>query len=103
MSQPHLEVISVPETDSGDFYAEPVDEQECNSCLMPQIEAPCLIGFANAGSRKRQCFFQRQPRGPEEIEQAVTAVEMACCERLRYSGTDPDIIARLDGFNCDCA
>lgn len=103
MYPPHLEVARARENASGDFYAEVIDEKECNNCLLPQVEAPCLIGFVNGGSPRRQCFFRRQPRGAEETEQAITAIEMACCERLRYGGNDPEIIARLDGFNCDYA
>ncbi|UCE90372.1 MAG: hypothetical protein JSW10_06055 [Pseudomonadota bacterium] len=103
MYQSQQEMTRVVENASGDFYAELVDEHECNNCMLPQIEAPCLIGLVNGGSRKRQCYFKHQPHSPKEIEQAITTVEMACCERLRYGGTDRAIIARLDGFNCDNA
>jgi hypothetical protein len=92
-----------PRNAPGDFYSECVQQGDCNHCLLPQIEAPSLIGYVNGTPQNGQCYFKRQPQTPEELRQATNAIEMACCDSLRYSGHDPKIIAWLDGFNCDYA
>jgi hypothetical protein len=42
-----------------------------------------------------ECFFRRQPRTPDEIEQAISAICVSEMCALRYGGSDPSIIAKL--------
>ncbi len=96
-NQPQRYLASV----AGDFYAECLRDGECNNCFLPQLEAPNIVGYAGEHPQNGQCYFKRQPESPEELQRACEAVEMACCEGLRYGGRDETVIAALKGFNCD--
>ncbi len=41
------------------------------------------------------CFFKKQPETPEELDRALSAMQVNCIDTLRYSGTDPVILRRL--------
>jgi hypothetical protein len=71
------------------------------ACQGPEHEAPDLL--APLDGRNYTTYFVRQPQTPEEIERACRAVEFCCVADLRYSGTDPVVIARLgnDPMYCD--
>lgn len=73
----------------GDFY---VLDGMCIACTAPEHEAPDLMAH-EAGSH--HCYFRRQPRTPDELEQAVMAVAVGCCGAVRYGGTDPAVRLRL--------
>lgn len=44
------------------------------------------------------CFFERQPTTPEEEYRAIRAVWASCCGAVRYGGTDPKVMARLESL-----
>lgn len=78
---------------SGDFY---VEDESCIICMTPHYVAPELMGM----HPENHCYFKKQPNTPEEVEQAIEAVSVACCESLRYAGDDPDILSRLKAKGC---
>lgn len=77
-----------PKNVPGPFY---VANGECITCRAPEHAAPELMGF---DEEARHCYFKRQPSTPEELEHAVRAVWVSCCEAVQYSGDDPTV-ARL--------
>jgi hypothetical protein len=79
----------------GDFY---VIEHECMACGAPAMEAPALMAHRTSTS---SCFFLKQPSTPDEVNQAVTAVQASCCGAVRYRGSDPSILARLSVESID--
>lgn len=95
---PYVHPLNAP----GDFY---VMNQLCIACKAPEHEAPDLMSHGDE-SQGYHCYFKRQPETPEEIERACRAVEVGCCESVRYGGRDPQILARLSEFGrgaCDHA
>ncbi len=76
----------------GDFYS---TDGPCFACEAPEAMAPDLMGRHYDGDYYH-CYFRRQPETPEELERAIQAVEVSCCEGLRYAGRDPLVIARLN-------
>lgn len=78
-----------PSNAPGPFY---VVNGECITCMLPESEAPELMGFDQA---QQHCYFQRQPATAEETENAIVAVAVACCSALRYAGDDPSTVQRL--------
>jgi hypothetical protein len=85
--QPH------PKNAPGPFY---VVNTECITCGYPHVLAPDLMAWErDSEGHESHCYFKRQPEMPEEIEQAIRAVNGSCCGALRYAGTDPEIIKRL--------
>jgi hypothetical protein len=46
------------------------------------------------------CFSQRQPQTPTEIEHAINAIYASEMCALRYGGTDPEIIQKLHERRC---
>lgn len=80
----------VPENAPGDFY---VQAGLCTRCCIVHGEAPDLLN--NPEEPFEECFFRRQPRTPEEVEQAISAICVSEMCALRYAGSDPTIIAKL--------
>ena len=78
-----------PQNAAGDFY---VEKEACMMCMMPEIEAPELMGFDKEGWN---CYFKKQPTTPEETSHAISAVASSEIQGLRYAGSDPDILRRL--------
>jgi hypothetical protein len=79
----------------GPFYSV---KDCCIICLAPECVAPDLMGLYEdpSGTNARShCFFKKQPETPEEIDQAIAAMEISCVENLRYAGDDPAILKRL--------
>jgi hypothetical protein len=76
----------------GDFY---VEDGMCIACAAPQLEAPELISHTEDGESQYHCYFHRQPATPLEVEHAIQAVFVSCCEAVQYGGRDPAILARL--------
>jgi hypothetical protein len=49
------------------------------------------------------CYFRRQPRSPEELEQAIEAVRVSCAEALLYAVNDSEIVERLGALGSGVA
>ena len=73
----------------GPFY---VVKDQCIACCAPEAEAPELMAFDD---HAQTCYFHRQPTTPSEVEHAIKAVLVACCDAVQYEGADPDIQRRL--------
>lgn len=84
-----------PDNAPGPFY---VVNEYCISCDAPESEAPDLM--THAESPNYQCYFARQPETANELEQAMNAVLVSCCGAVRYAGDDPQILERLQKWNC---
>jgi hypothetical protein len=76
----------------GDFY---VEDGQCISCTMPILESPNLIGEDNSSDTGYHCYFKKQPESPSEIQSAIDAMDVSCCEAHRYCGSDSKIIQML--------
>ncbi len=79
-----------PMNAEGDFY---VEKDSCVTCLAPHVVAPELMGF---DEERGHCYFKRQPQTPEEIEHAIDAVTIQEFSNLRYAGSDPYILKKLE-------
>jgi hypothetical protein len=92
---PLLETKPYPLNAPGPFYS--VDEG-CIICGAPHAAAPELMAWYEgpAGNECRtHCFFRRQPETRQELESAITAMEVSCVDNLRYGGDDPIILETL--------
>jgi RNA-directed DNA polymerase len=67
--------------------------------LMEWYQEPCTTGLYS------HCIFCRQPETPDEVQQAIRAMNVSCVENLRYRGTNPAIVKQLHdmgkGHLCD--
>lgn len=77
----------------GDFF---VEDGMCIACAAPEHEAPELMAHTEHEADGYHCYFRRQPETPEEVEHAIRAVCVSCCEAVRYGGNDPKILGRLE-------
>ncbi|MBO9635946.1 MAG: ferredoxin [Chitinophagaceae bacterium] len=88
------------ENAAGDFY---VEDGVCTSCGAPQAEAPDLIGHSK--NEYSHCYFKKQPETEEEIERAISAIQVSCISGLRYGGSNEKILKRLyeigEAAQCD--
>ena len=80
----------------GDFY---VEDGCCTLCGVPAVTAPELFGgFDPEGGiaeGAEQCWVKRQPHSPRELSAMIETMarqELGC---IRYSGSDPAIVARI--------
>ena len=73
----------------GDFY---VEKDMCMTCMVPEVEAPELMGF---DEESYNCYFKRQPNTPEELEHAIAAIAASEIQGLRYAGNDEYVLQRL--------
>ena len=75
----------------GDFY---VEDGCCVACTLPVSEAPNLIGEdeTNGGYH---CYFKKQPTTPEEVNEAIFALEVSCVGCIRYGGDNSEIIEKI--------
>ena len=78
-----------PKNVSGPFF---VVNGECLSCRAPEHEAPDLMGYDEAANH---CYFKRQPASAAEWDRALKAVNVACCEAVRYGGDDEAVRRRM--------
>ena len=93
-------VLNVP----GPFY---VEADTCICCQGPAKMAPDLFGYFEEPPDMRgygHCYVQKQPGTPAELDLILQAVESSCCSGLRYCGSDPSILKRLQqaGFASRC-
>ena len=72
---------------SGDFI---VEDGNCMLCCLPEMEAPELME-----SDDLSCYFKRQPRTEVEVDQAIEAINVSCCDAVVYVGNDRSIIRRI--------
>jgi len=85
MKQPRRFPLNV----AGDFY---VEDGVCMVCAAPEAEAPELMAHEPG---RGHCYFVKQPTTSDELERAVMAVAVSCCQAVRYAGSDPRVIRRL--------
>jgi hypothetical protein len=85
-----------PKSAPGDFY---VENEMCIACGMPHVVAPDLMGWTE--DKYSHCFWKKQPRTPQEIEQAIKVLEVQELGCHRYAGTDPAILNRISSGYCD--
>jgi len=78
----------------GDFY---VVADYCLRCGLPREQASELM---NDEPEYEECYFRRQPQSPIEVEKAIQAICVSEICNLRYGGTNPDIIHRLQELGC---
>ena len=93
-----------PKNIEGDFYTIGYEidgnwSGECTACGLPEIEAPELL--APIDNDNSDTYFILQPVTPEEIDKAISALQICCVEALRYGGKNKDILKRLDPRLCD--
>ncbi|QDF03646.1 ferredoxin [Myxococcus xanthus] len=83
----------------GDFY---VVDQCCTACGVPTHIAPETFATERLGG---DCYVQRQPTTPEEVDRALMVVRCQEFGCVRYRGTHPVILRRLteagEGDQCD--
>lgn len=97
MRKKPIERERYPQNAEGDFY---VEKDLCMMCMMPEVEAPELMGFDR---ETWNCYFKKQPTTSEELAHAIAAVASSEIQGLRYAGTDPDVLRRLvDAGATDC-
>ena len=76
----------------GDYY---VEDGCCTMCMLPFNEAPGLIGETSDPRGYSHCFVKRQPRSEREIEQMISAIQVAELRCIRYRGNDVNVLSRL--------
>lgn len=74
----------------GDFY---VEYDCCTCCGVPEHIAPDL--FASV-MQNDQCFVKRQPRTEQEMGRMLTVLQHQDLGCVRYRGSDPALIQRLE-------
>ena len=74
----------------GDFY---VENQACITCGSTEAEAPDLIEHSKV--EYGHCYFKKQPQTPEELDRAISAMQVSCAAGVRYGGKDEAILKRL--------
>src|SRR5207247_861312 len=88
----------------GDFY---VENGMCIACTAPEREAPELMSHDPVAHAGYHCYFQRQPETAQELDLAISAVNVGCCGAVRYGGRNASVIRRLTALGileaCDCA
>ncbi len=82
----------------GDFYVAP---GECINCGAPAEVAPDLIRHHDASHADGGCYFIKQPSTPQELDQAIAAVDASCVCAVRYRGNDPAVLVRISPMSVD--
>jgi len=80
----------------GDFF---VEDGQCISCTLPFSESPNLIGEDEDPEVGYHCYFKKQPKSEGDIQDAINAMEVACCGALYYKGNNKRILAKLKALN----
>jgi hypothetical protein len=88
-----------PENSRGDFY---VENQVCITCGAPEAEAPDLIEHSKL--IYSHCYFKKQPETEDELDRAISAMQVSCISGIRYGGKDQKILKRLYdlGLQAEC-
>jgi len=79
-----------------DFYVQPGC---CTSCGVPQSVAPDLVGWTN--ENHPQCYWIKQPKNADELNQAIKLFQTQELGCHRYSGRDPAVLQKLPAEDCD--
>lgn len=91
-----------PANEPGEFY---VEDGCCTMCEAPFAQAPDLFGVCQDSRGYPHCFVRRQPVTPGELDQMVSAIQVAELQCIRYRGGDRAIQLRLvqggDAGTCD--
>ena len=82
-----------PRNAPGDFY---VRTECCTGCDYPRAAAPDLFDRGPDGTGKYSCYVRRQPATQQELEQMVSVLEGQEFDCIRYSGSAPAILNRLN-------
>jgi len=95
-----------PKNVDGPFYSlayyseeEKCYHSECLDCDLPQGEAKGLL--KNLYDKDGDTYFIKQPTSLEEVDKAISAIDVCCLCVLRYGGNNPDIIKRIAQDSCD--
>jgi hypothetical protein len=88
-----------PENVKGDFY---VENQVCITCGAPEAEAPDLIEHSKL--EYGHCYFKKQPTTADELDRAISAMQVSCIAGVRYGGKNKAILKRLFdlGLQSEC-
>lgn len=88
-----------PENAAGDFY---VVNEACITCGAPQAAAPDLIDHSKLAYE--HCYFKKQPATADELDSAITAMQLSCIAGIRYRGKDKVILNKLysSGLQAAC-
>jgi len=83
----------------GDFY---VENQVCITCGAPEAEAPDLIEHSKL--EYGHCYFKKQPITADELDRAISAMQVSCIAGVRYGGSNKAILKRLFdlGLQSEC-
>ncbi len=99
IEKPFIPKERYPENVKGDFY---VENQVCITCGAPEAEAPDLIEHSKL--EYGHCYFKKQPATADELDRAISAMQVSCIAGVRYGGKDKAILKRLYdlGLQADC-
>jgi hypothetical protein len=87
-----------PDSVPGPFY---VVKGQCLICDLPNQVAPENFFWDEAYKARgcqgcpNHCRVERQPETPLELALMIEAAAGSCVEAIRYCGTDPAVLARL--------
>ncbi len=84
-----------PTAGAADFY---VENGCCLTCGVPQSVAPDLVGWSDENAH---CYWKKQPRTSEELDQALKVLDQQELGCHRYAGSDSEILARVAPEHCD--
>lgn len=79
----------------GPFYV----SDQCILCSLPVETAPKNIMYdcaADCIGCPESCFVAKQPENNEELDMVLEALEGSETENIRYCGTDPKVLKRLE-------
>jgi len=81
----------------GPFYTVEIGV-DCG-CGLPESVAPLLLKTTD--DRRYQTYFTKQPSSPEEIHQAIEAINICPIHEIRYGGKNPEIIKLVNSGQSD--
>jgi hypothetical protein len=99
IEKPFIPKERYPENVKGDFY---VENQVCITCGAPEAEAPDLIEHSKL--EYGHCYFKKQPTTADELDRAISAMQVSCIAGVRYGGKDKAILKKLYdlGLQAEC-
>jgi ferredoxin len=79
----------------GPFYV----SDQCITCGLPKDTAPenidwnCPVGCEEC---PQSCYVKKQPENDQELESLIEAMLGSEVENIRYCGTNPEVLRRLN-------